>query len=670
MNQELTTYEPIIGIEIHVELATASKMFCGCPADQFGKEPNTQLCPICLGLPGALPVPNKKAVEWTILLGLALGCTVNEESKFDRKHYFYPDLPKGYQISQYDQPLAINGSLELKTQNSKLKTIRIHRVHLEEDTGKLMHATVDGQRVSLVDFNRSGVPLVEIVTEPDFRSVEEVDVFAKKLQQIVRYLGISGADMEKGSMRIEPSVSIRKSQIPNPKSQTISKSKIPNKNKLPAYRVEIKNINSFKFARNAITYEIERQTELLERGEMPTQQTRGFMESKGVTIAQREIEEAHDYRYFPEPDIPPMRFAQSQISNFKSQIGELPDTKRTRFMQEYGLSEYDAGLLVESRKRSDYFEEAVKATLDTGNQAIKLDQLQKTKVLQEDADDRTGVLVKFLEDGVEFRSHWDGSRHLFTPENSMERQWQLGADIHIAFDDCTSYPVTHMAAKKSLERTHRWATRSLTASEKCKVESVKLGKPYQALYGSIQGSIFEDLRRESAKFVGDMDFDGMAIGGVAVGETKKEMVDVLDWVVPLLPDEKPRHLLGVGEIDDIFALVRRGVDTFDCVQPTRLARMGRVYTNPTHGKLEIDITKKLYAEDSKPIDPGCPCYTCTHFSRAYIHHLFHVRELLGYRLTTIHNLWFMHRLVRDIREAIADGRLLELEKQWVYNSDT
>jgi len=375
MNQELTTYEPIIGIEIHVELATASKMFCGCPADQFGKEPNTQLCPICLGLPGALPVPNKKAVEWTILLGLALGCTVNEESKFDRKHYFYPDLPKGYQISQYDQPLAINGSLELKTQNSKLKTIRIHRVHLEEDTGKLMHATVDGQRVSLVDFNRSGVPLVEIVTEPDFRSVEEVDVFAKKLQQIVRYLGISGADMEKGSMRIEPSVSIRKSQIPNPKSQTISKSKIPNKNKLPAYRVEIKNINSFKFARNAITYEIERQTELLERGEMPTQQTRGFMESKGVTIAQREKEEAHDYRYFPEPDIPPMRFAQSQISNFKSQIGELPDTKRTRFMQEYGLSEYDAGLLVESRKRSDYFEEAVKATLDTGNQAIKLYQI-------------------------------------------------------------------------------------------------------------------------------------------------------------------------------------------------------------------------------------------------------------------------------------------------------
>ena len=375
MNQELTTYEPIIGIEIHVELATASKMFCGCPADQFGKEPNTQLCPICLGLPGALPVPNKKAVEWTILLGLALGCTVNEESKFDRKHYFYPDLPKGYQISQYDQPLAINGSLELKTQNSKLKTIRIHRVHLEEDTGKLMHATVDGQRVSLVDFNRSGVPLVEIVTEPDFRSVEEVDVFAKKLQQIVRYLGISGADMEKGSMRIEHSVSIRKSQIPNPKSQTISKSKIPNKNKLPAYRVEIKNINSFKFARNAITYEIERQTELLERGEMPTQQTRGFMESKGVTIAQREKEEAHDYRYFPEPDIPPMRFAQSQISNFKSQIGELPDTKRTRFMQEYGLSEYDAGLLVESRKRSDYFEEAVKATLDTGNQAIKLYQI-------------------------------------------------------------------------------------------------------------------------------------------------------------------------------------------------------------------------------------------------------------------------------------------------------
>lgn len=354
---------PIIGLEVHIELATNSKMFCGCPADHFGKEPNTQTCPVCLGLPGALPVPNKKAVEWTILLGLALGCTINEESKFDRKHYFYPDLPKGYQISQYEMPLCVDGSLVIARSESSNdaaisnkreiaspsersrndKRIRIRRVHLEEDTGKLLHQADK----TLVDFNRSGVPLVEIVTEPDFHSVAEVDVFVKKLQKIVRYLGISGADMEKGSMRIEPSVSLRAVA----------------KQSLPAYRVEIKNINSFKFARNAITYEIERQKDMLENGETPTQQTRGFVENKGITVAQREKEEAHDYRYFPEPDIPPMSFTQAQISKLKAQIGELPDEKKERFMKKYGLSEYDAGLLVETKERAAFFEEV--ATLGT-----------------------------------------------------------------------------------------------------------------------------------------------------------------------------------------------------------------------------------------------------------------------------------------------------------------
>ncbi|MDP1722917.1 MAG: Asp-tRNA(Asn)/Glu-tRNA(Gln) amidotransferase subunit GatB [Candidatus Gottesmanbacteria bacterium] len=351
-------YEPIIGIEVHVELGTASKMFCGCPADHFGKEPNTQTCPVCLGLPGALPVPNKKAVEWTILLGLALGCTINEESKFDRKHYFYPDLPKGYQISQYDQPLAIGGSLELSnnpiiqsSNNPIKKKIRIRRVHLEEDTGKLQHAVVDGQRVSLVDFNRSGVALVEIVTEPDFRSVEEVDLFTKKLQQIVRYLRISSADMEKGSMRIEPSISMRKVES--------RKSKVES-GEYPNYRVEIKNINSFKFARKAIEYEIIRQTEMLVHGDTPTQQTRGYVEAKGVTVAQREKEEAHDYRYFPEPDIPPMRWESSQLSAISRQIGELPDAKMKRFITAYGLSAYDAGLLVETKERAEYFEQVIR----------------------------------------------------------------------------------------------------------------------------------------------------------------------------------------------------------------------------------------------------------------------------------------------------------------------
>lgn len=338
-------YTPIIGIEVHVELATRSKMFCGCPADHFGKEPNTQMCPVCLGLPGALPVPNKKAVEWAILLGLALGSTINEESKFDRKHYFYPDLPKGYQISQYDQPLATGGSLG---------KIRIRRVHLEEDTGKLQHQGSE----TLVDFNRSGVPLVEIVTEPDFRSIEEVDVFVKKLQQIVRYLGISGADMEKGSMRIEPSISLS------------TDGKIPN------YRVELKNINSFRFVRKALEYEIARQ-----QSEEHVQQTRGWSESKNATVAQREKEEAHDYRYFPEPDIPPMRFTSDQLSAISSQLTELPDEKKKRFIKEYGVSEYDAGQLTETRERADFFEEV--AALGTPKTVANIIINKKAKTKEE-----------------------------------------------------------------------------------------------------------------------------------------------------------------------------------------------------------------------------------------------------------------------------------------------
>lgn len=288
-------------------------------------------------------------------------------------------------------------------------------------------------------------------------------------------------------------------------------------------------------------------------------------------------------------------------------------------------------------------------------------------------------LVKITDNGVEFRSHWDGSKHLFTPESAMEWQWRMGSDIHIAFDDCTSYPVTHAVAKKSMERTHRWATRSLEEHRKLSLRGASLqatrqsleiaspyersrndSKPYQALYGSVQGSVFEDLRKESAKFIASMDFDGIAIGGVAVGESKKEMIHVLDWVTPLLPEDKPRHLLGVGEIDDIFALVERGIDTFDCVIPTRLARTGKLL-----GNKEIDITKKIFAEDVRSIEKGCRCYTCVHFSRGYIHHLFHVKELLAYRLATIHNLWFVHRLVKDIREAIGNGTLLALKKKWI-----
>lgn len=335
------SYKPVIGLEIHVELKTKSKMFCGCPAEHFGRVPNTQTCPVCLGLPGALPVPNKKAVEWTIMLGLALGSEIAEVSKFDRKHYFYPDLPKGYQISQYDQPLCRGG---------KIGDVRIHRVHLEEDTGKLVHTN----DMTLVDFNRSGVPLVEIVTEPDIHSSEQAKEFLKKLHQIVRYLGISDADMEKGSMRLEPNISLRVSKRVRPLGNLR-----PDPN-LPPYKVEVKNINSFRFVEKAIEYEIERQTEILNSGKTPEQETRGWNEAKGITVSQRSKEEAADYRYFPEPDIPPMRFSRFQISDIRSQIPELPEVKKERFMKQYGLNEYDANLLTETRELAEYFEECVK----------------------------------------------------------------------------------------------------------------------------------------------------------------------------------------------------------------------------------------------------------------------------------------------------------------------
>ncbi|MFH0750022.1 MAG: Asp-tRNA(Asn)/Glu-tRNA(Gln) amidotransferase subunit GatB [Candidatus Gottesmanbacteria bacterium] len=326
-------YELVIGLEVHVELKTNSKMFCGCSADHFGKAPNTQTCPVCLALPGALPVPNKKAIEWCIKLGLALNCTIPEESKFDRKNYFYPDLAKGYQISQYDKPLSEHGWMQLK--NTK---VRIARVHQEEDTGKLQHVTVDGERLTLVDFNRCGVPLVEIVTEPDFHSIDEVDQYVKKLQRIVRYIDISGADMEKGTMRLEPSISLRK----------------VGSIELPPYRVELKNINSFRFVRKAIEYEVVRQSEMLDKGEVPIQQTRGWSESQNVTLPQRSKEDAHDYRYFPEPDIPPMHFTKEFIEDIKKTIPTLPDEYAEQ-MKKYGLSEQDISVLTENGMIAAYF---------------------------------------------------------------------------------------------------------------------------------------------------------------------------------------------------------------------------------------------------------------------------------------------------------------------------
>ncbi|MBI2031123.1 MAG: Asp-tRNA(Asn)/Glu-tRNA(Gln) amidotransferase subunit GatB [Candidatus Levybacteria bacterium] len=328
----------VIGLEVHVELKTKSKMFCGCPADYFGKKPNTHTCPVCLGLPGALPVPNKTAIQWCVMLGLALNCKIPLTSKFDRKNYFYPDLPKGYQISQYDEPFCLKGSLKLDNG----KVIKIRRVHMEEDTGKLIHATVGNEDVSLIDLNRSGVPLVEIVTEPDFDNSKDVKEYLQKLQQIVRYLAISDADMEKGDMRLEPNISISKD------------------GSLPSYKVEVKNINSFRFAEKAIDYEIKRQLEILKNNETPIQETRGWDEKKQKTVSQRTKEEASDYRYFPEPDIPPIRWTQKQLEGFRKQIPELPHFKVQKYENELKIKVSDAIRVSENIEVAQFFEKTVK----------------------------------------------------------------------------------------------------------------------------------------------------------------------------------------------------------------------------------------------------------------------------------------------------------------------
>ena len=351
----LTKYEPVIGLEVHVQLGTKTKIFCSCPVE-FGALPNTNVCPVCLGLPGALPVLSRQAVESAIGAAIALHCQINPFSRFARKNYFYPDLPKGYQISQYDQPLAEHGYVDIVVGSEK-KRIGITRLHMEDDAGKSIHdGFKDSDRYTYVDLNRSGTPLIEIVSEPDMRSSDEAYAYLTELKQIMQYIGVSDCDMEKGQLRCDANVSVRLRGAP--KFGT---------------KAEVKNLNSFRFLKMALDYEIERQVELIESGGAVAQETRLYNAETGRTVSMRSKEHAHDYRYFPEPDLVPLRVSEHWLHEVKSRLPELPADRRERFVQSYGLREYDAQILTQARNVGDYFERAAAVSGDgrsTANWAV------------------------------------------------------------------------------------------------------------------------------------------------------------------------------------------------------------------------------------------------------------------------------------------------------------
>ena len=349
----MAKYESVIGLEIHAELKTKTKMFCASKNDPDERHPNVNICPICTGQPGTLPVINKEAVNQVIKVGLALNSKISEITKWDRKNYFYPDLPKGYQISQYDEPICLGGELIIPGQNKK---VRITRVHLEEDTGRLIHFGHIGH--SLVDFHRAGVPLMELLTEPDMHLGEEASAFAQELQLILKYLGVSDANMEKGQMRVEANLSLK----------PVGSNKLGTK-------VEIKNLNSFKAVRDAIDCEIKRQSELLSEGKKVIQETRGFDESKGETFSQRIKEESHDYRYFPEPDLSPLRIDLGTIEEIKATMPELPSQKRTRFKNNYRLNNDQINIFVNNEKLANYFENVVSEFMNWDKEGLDKDSL-------------------------------------------------------------------------------------------------------------------------------------------------------------------------------------------------------------------------------------------------------------------------------------------------------
>lgn len=379
-------YEVVIGLEIHVQMNTKTKLFCRCNNDSFGKQPNSNVCPICMGFPGQLPITNQEAIGKGILTGLALNCNIPNFSKFDRKQYFYPDLPPGFQISQYDEPLCGEGNIEIVKADDSKKAIGITRIHVESDAGKLTH-TAHG---TLCDYNRSGTPLMEIVSDPDMRSIEEASLYAREVQKIVRYIKTSDADMEKGHMRFDINVSLR------PEGQEEFGTK-----------VEIKNLNSFTSLEKALEFEIKRQTKMLDNNEEIAQETRGWDDAKLETVGQRSKEQAHDYRYFPEPDLPPVTLTDNEIQAYKEQIPELPRAKYERYISDFGLSEENARILTSEPDRASYFE-TVMAISDDTKLAVSFINTILTKRLSDDGlkfsqspitAENMGQLLKLVKEG-------------------------------------------------------------------------------------------------------------------------------------------------------------------------------------------------------------------------------------------------------------------------------